>query len=317
VGLKSYPENHTYRNRYPLTSGHVRVTMGVQFNNVMGRRENVHPPLSQTVVRQRNDLLKDYTNPLPRRFLVGVFYFPEKESKGMFKKMGSVAVLMLSGLLLVYSASRSLSFISLTLPADRQILAWFGLAALDIGLVVWLIAFLYGSHGWQRPLAATMVVVDLIGAIGIFTADTWYEAGRNGLIRSMTSDQVQTMVIILCGIIACNIAGAVMHIIVDPEQLKNIAEEDAHDKIEDATLRKISENAEALAAELAPKIAADWTNRTRAKYSSKMAARSPGGIAVSGDSRSPLPYTPMISLNSETELAALDPNARKNGGQKK
>jgi hypothetical protein len=228
----------------------------------------------------------------------------------MFKKMGSLAVLMLSGLLLVYSASRSLNFISLTLPPDRQLLAWFGLAALDVGLVVWLVAFLYGSHGWQRPLAALMVVVDLIGAIGIFSADTWYEAGRNGLIQAMSSNQIQGMVIILCGIIACNIAGAVVHVIVDPEQLKAMAEEDAQDKIEDATLRKIQENAEALAAELAPKIAADWSVRTRARYSSKLASRTP---PASGPVTLPI----MASLNSETELAVLDPNARKNGGKTK
>jgi hypothetical protein len=227
----------------------------------------------------------------------------------MFKKMGSLAVVMLSGLLLVYSASRSLNFISLTLPPDRQILAWFGLAALDIGLVVWLVAFLHGSHGWQRPTAALMVVVDLIGAIGIFSADTWYEAGKAGLIRTMSADQVQGVVIILCGIIAVNIAGAVVHVISDPEQLKAMAEEDAQDRIEDATLKKILESAEQLAAELAPKIAADWSIRTRAKYSSKMTTRTP---PASG----PLPL-PMMNLNSETELAVLDPNARTNGGRKK
>lgn len=225
----------------------------------------------------------------------------------MFKKMGSVAVIMLSGLLLIYSASRSLNFISLTLPPERQLLAWFGLAALDIGLVVWLVAFLYGSHGWQRPLAAIMVVVDLIGAIGIFTADTWYEAGRAGLIDRMSTDQIQGMVIVLCGIIAINIAGAVAHVIADPEQLKAMAEEDAQDKIEEATLKKITENAEQLAAELAPKIAADWSIRTRAKYSAKMNTRT---------ATLPAPM-PMISLNSETELVSMDPKGRTNGGPKK
>jgi hypothetical protein len=224
----------------------------------------------------------------------------------MFKKMGSVAVIMLSGLLLVYSASRSLNFISMTLPPERQILAWFGLAALDIGLVVWLIAFLFGSHGWQRPLAALMVGVDLIGAIAMFSADTWYEAGRSGLINTMSPGEVQMVVIVLCGIIACNIAAAVVHVILDPEQLKAMAEEDAQDRIEEATLKKISEQAEALAAELAPKIAADWTTRTRAKYSSKMNTRTPA----------PVPLT-MMSLNAETELAVLDPKARTNGGKPK
>ncbi len=53
----------------------------------------------------------------------------------MFKKLGQISATVLAGLLLVYSATRSLDFISLTLPADKQILAWFGLAALDGGLI--------------------------------------------------------------------------------------------------------------------------------------------------------------------------------------
>lgn len=229
----------------------------------------------------------------------------------MFKKVGSLAVIMLSGLLLVYSASRSLNFIAMTLPSERQILAWFGLAALDIGLVVWLVAFLYGSHGWQRPLAALMIVVDLIGAIAMFSADTWYEAGRSGLIGTMSPDEIKGVVIVLCGIIAINIVGAVIHVVADPEQLKAMAEEDAQDRIEDATLKKISENAEALAAELAPKIAADWTTRTRAKYSAKMNTRT--------YTTPPPPVTvpPFLSFNADTELAVLDPKERSNGGKKK
>jgi hypothetical protein len=53
----------------------------------------------------------------------------------MFKGISSLAVLFLGAALLVYSASRSLDFISLTLPPDRKILAWFAIAALDGGLV--------------------------------------------------------------------------------------------------------------------------------------------------------------------------------------
>jgi hypothetical protein len=228
----------------------------------------------------------------------------------MLKRVGAVAVIMLSGLLLVYSASRSLNFISMTLPSERQVLAWFGLAALDLGLVVWLVAFLYGSHGWQRPLAALMVLVDLIGAISIFSADTWYEAGRSGLIKSMSPDQVSGVVIVLCGIIAANIIGAVVHVVLDPEQMRSMAEEDAMDRIESETLKKITEQAEQLAAELAPKIAADWSTRTRARYSSRMDTRKYQPVQVS-----PV-VPPFLSLNSEVELVNTDPKHRGGNGRK-
>jgi hypothetical protein len=51
----------------------------------------------------------------------------------MIKKIGVLLVTLLGGALLVYSASRSLDFIELTLPDDRKILAYFGLAALAGG----------------------------------------------------------------------------------------------------------------------------------------------------------------------------------------
>jgi hypothetical protein len=285
--------------------------MWVQLNNVSGRRANVHHSLSQTVGVQRDDLRSNYNKSFaPRRFIQpGAMLCPERTCN-MLKRIGAVAVVLLSGLLLIYSASRSLNFISMTLPPERQVLAWFGLAALDIGLVVWLVAFLYGSHGWQRPVAGLMVIVDLIGAIGIFTADTWFEAGRAGLIKSMSQDQVQGIVILLCGIIAVNIAGAVVHVIADPEQMRSMAEEDAMDKIESETLKKITEQAEALAAELAPKIAADWSVRTRARYSSRTNTRTYQSAQIS-----PV-VPPFLSLNSDTELVNTDPKHRGGNGRK-
>jgi hypothetical protein len=60
----------------------------------------------------------------------------------MFKKIGALLVTVLGGALLVYSATRSLDFIELTLPEDRKILAYFGLAALDGGIVAWLLSYL-------------------------------------------------------------------------------------------------------------------------------------------------------------------------------
>ena len=65
----------------------------------------------------------------------------------MLKKIGVLFITVLGGALLIYSATRSLDFISLTLPKDRQVLAYFGLAALDGGILAWLLSYLYGSRG--------------------------------------------------------------------------------------------------------------------------------------------------------------------------
>ena len=187
----------------------------------------------------------------------------------MFKKIGVLLVTILGGLLLVYSATRSLDFIELTLPADRKILAYFGLAALDGGLIAWLLSYLYGSRGgWQRAISILMVCVDAVGAIAMFTLDTLYNTGKAGLTKAMTPEELTNAVLALSGIIALNIIATVAHHLTDPDKMREQAEEEAFSKVEEAALKQISKNADALAAKLAPTMAADWMNQTEARYMS-------------------------------------------------
>ncbi len=185
----------------------------------------------------------------------------------MFKKIGLLLVTILGGALLVYSATRSLDFIELTLPEDRKILAYFGLAALDGGLIAWLLSYLYGSRGgWQRAISILMVCVDAVGAIAMFTLDTLYNTGKAGLTVAMSASEIKNAVLALSGIIALNIIATIAHHLTDPDKMREQAEEEAFSKVEEATLKQISKNADQLAAQLAPTMAADWMNQTRARY---------------------------------------------------
>jgi hypothetical protein len=185
----------------------------------------------------------------------------------MFKKVGGLLVVILGLVLLVYSATRSVDFISLTLPPDRQILAWFGLAALDGGLIAWLLAYLYGSRGgWQRGISLLMIIVDLLGCVLMFTADSVYNTGQSGLTAALSGDVIFSLVLGLSGIIALNIAAVVAHHLTDPDRLKSQAKEEALGRIEDKTLERINGNADQLAAQLAPLVAGDWMEEVRAQY---------------------------------------------------
>jgi hypothetical protein len=225
----------------------------------------------------------------------------------MTKKIGVLLVTLLGGALLVYSATRSLDFISLTLPADRQVLAYFGLAALDGGLLAWTLSYLYGARGaWQRAISILMVIVDVIGAIAMFTLDTLYNTGKNGMTKAMSPEEMTTAVLGLSGIIALNIIATIAHHITDPEKLREQAEEEAFAKVEDATLKQISKNADGLAAQLAPIMAADWQAQTQAKYMSYVGTgQRPTIDATSRD----MPVMPILALPQEKaqpfNLAAL------------
>jgi hypothetical protein len=224
----------------------------------------------------------------------------------MFKKIGALLVTILALALLVYSATRSLDFISLTLPPDRQILAYFGLAALDGGLIAWLLAYLYGSSGgWQRGISLLMVLVDFIGCTTFFTLDTLYNTGKAGMTAQLTAQELQTSVLALSAVIALNIGAAIAHHLTDPDQLKAQASEEAFSQIEDAALKQISQNAAGLAAELAPAIGNAWLANTRAKYQNQHQL-TPG-----------VPVTVLARKNGsvyQAEVEALPPLA--NSGEK-
>jgi hypothetical protein len=189
----------------------------------------------------------------------------------MSGRIGKLLATALGVILLIYSATRSLDFISLTLPADRQILAWFGLAALDAGLIAWLLSYLYGSNGtWQRSIALMMVIIDFLGAVMFFTLDTLYNTGKAGLTTAMTSGAIQTAVLALSGVIALNIGATIAHHLLDPDTLRRQAEEEARAQIEDQSLALIKQNSRQLAAQVAPQVANAWRDGIVAEYGHKL-----------------------------------------------
>ena len=223
----------------------------------------------------------------------------------MIKKIGGLMVIILGLLLLVYSATRSLDFIALTLPPGRQGLAYFGLAALDGGLIAWLLSYLYGSKGgWQRATSFLMILIDLLGAVAMFTLDTLYNTGKSGMTAAMTPDELQTAVLGLSAVIALNIAATVAHALTDPDRLREQAEENAFSQVEDATLKQISKNADLLAAELAPTLAADWIANTRARYTANLGSgrTAPAGLIVDAKSQDITPSQPMRKARTVASL---------------
>ncbi len=218
----------------------------------------------------------------------------------MFKKIGILLVTILGGALLVYSATRSLDFIELTLPEDRKILAYFGLAALDGGLVAWLLSYLYGSRGsWQRAISILMVCVDVTGAIAMFTLDTLYNTGKAGMTKAMTPEEMTSAVLALSAIIAVNIIATIAHHITEPDKLREQAEEEAFAKVEDATLKQIAKNADTLAAQLAPIMAADWQRQTEARYMSYVGTGKRPVIDVTAQDVTP--NMPILAQPTETK----------------
>lgn len=187
----------------------------------------------------------------------------------MKDKLGTILVNLLGFALLIYTGSRTVDFIGLTLPADQQALAFVGLAAFDLGLVGWAVFYLRGARGpWQRSIALIMVAVSLAGVIMAFAGDTLVRAGQRGTLAAADPSLTLTVVYGMAAVIAANITALIAVHITDPDARRQAAERDAQDTIEDETTTAIAGHAAGLAGELAPQRAQAWLADMRARYSS-------------------------------------------------
>lgn len=185
----------------------------------------------------------------------------------MKKAIATVLSVILSGALLVYAGSRAYDFIAATMPAGQQAVAFMALAATEGGIVIWLLYFLFGAAGqFQRGISMLMVIVDLIGSFALYTFDTLYRSGQAGQIAALSGDEVRGVILGLNALILLNVAASVACHLMDPDAQRRGAEQEARDTIETKALSAISRDAESLAAELAPGLAAQWVRDMRAKY---------------------------------------------------
>ena len=161
--------------------------------------------------------------------------------------------------LFVYAASRSLDFITATLPPSQKIVGYLGLLATGGGAIGWLVTFLFHAQGTgQKGLSIVFVVLDLLGEAMLFTFDTLYRSSQTGMIASLSQDQIQMVIVGLSALIFLNIAAITAFHLLDPATSRRMREESARDVLDNAVLETIENRAPQLANQIAPQIAAQW-----------------------------------------------------------
>ena len=74
--------------------------------------------------------------------------------------------------LLAFTGFRTYHFLTTTLPSDAFIVAIFGLAAIDLGVVLWESYYNHGAlSAEQETIAGGMIILDLIGMACAFAGD--------------------------------------------------------------------------------------------------------------------------------------------------
>jgi hypothetical protein len=189
--------------------------------------------------------------------------------KALFKFVALVAFLVIGGGLLMYAASRSLDFVQTTLPANNQAIGYFALLATSGGMIGWLLVFLYRADGIiQRGTALLMVLIDFIGEAALFTMDTLYRSGENGLVSQMTQSEIRMVILGMSALIALNIFATIVFELARMEVLKEIAEGAARDLVMFKALAQIEKDSEAVAEEMMEEIVSQWRGNFRSAFGS-------------------------------------------------
>ncbi len=187
--------------------------------------------------------------------------------KALFKFVATVAFLVIGGGLLVYAASRSLDFVQTTLPANDQALGYFALLATSGGMIGWLLVFLYRADGIiQRGTALLMVLLDFLGEAALFTMDTLYRSGENGLVGQMTQSEIRMVILGMSALIAINIFSTIVFELGRIDVLKEIAEGAARDLVMFKALARIEKDSETVADEMMEDIVNQWRRNFRSAF---------------------------------------------------
>jgi len=197
----------------------------------------------------------------------------------MKKAIALILTLFVAGALMIYSASRTVNLLQMTLPEGQKDMAYLALLAFDGALIAWTLVFMFGAEGgFQRAIAGIMIVVSLTGVIVGFGADQLLNATTGGLFDKtlLGNNFGMTATLITVGIIAANIAATVFFHIMSPENRLRMQEEGFNEQIQSAAEHKSNEQIPHLAAQLAVQMTNSRMARLNAMYQSRIAAEYSG-----------------------------------------
>ncbi len=196
----------------------------------------------------------------------------------LLKYIAAVLFFALAVMLIGYSASRGLDFIQSTLPESQKATGYLALAGTEVGMIVWLLVFMYAARSiGQYVVAGIMTLVDLAGAIALFSFDTLLRAGENNLIASLTADEVRTVIIALNLLIAANVIATVGYHLADSETQKRISETVMQGLLEMKVMRAIEKQGQAIVDAQAPQIAEQYLDEFKGRFANANAL----GLSVS------------------------------------
>ena len=179
--------------------------------------------------------------------------------KDLAKPIAKTVFYLLAAVLLVWTASLTLSFIGRALP-EITLAKYFALAVFDVGAVAWLLVFIFSAEGLaQRSIAVLATVLDLVG-IGLMVIAETLLGGQNYV---SIPDNLGAMAIWSIAIWTfLNVVAVFAFHVLDVEVQKSISIKSAHDKIQAKSLQELDKRADEIADQVAKELGDRMINET-------------------------------------------------------
>jgi hypothetical protein len=185
----------------------------------------------------------------------------------LLKYIAAVLFFALAAMLIGYSASRGLDFIQSTLPESQRATGYLGLAGTEAGFIVWMLVFMFAAKSiGQYVTAGIMTLIDLAGAIALFTFDALLRSGESGMIAALTPEEIKTVILALNGLIGANIIATVAYHLADGETQKRISEAVMIGLLELKVMASIEKQGQAIVDAKAPELAAQYLGEFKGRF---------------------------------------------------
>ena len=175
----------------------------------------------------------------------------------MMKWASKIIFYFVAACLVAWTASLTFAFVSQALPG-QPFTRWFALIVFDLGMVSWLLIFMYGAAGIaQRGIAFLLSVFDLIG-VGLMCYAEIFLGGQTFATIPVSIGTVALYAVVIWTVV--NLAGVWGYHYAEPENLKRMKIQSAQDKLTSKALDLFEEKIDKLAPKVADEVATRMTD---------------------------------------------------------
>ena len=170
----------------------------------------------------------------------------------MMKLISKILFYMVAAVLVLWTASLTYAFISTALP-NQPVTRYFALVVFDVGMVSWLMIFMFGAEGIaQRGIAFLLSLFDLVG-VGMMVYAEIFLGGQTLVASTGNIGLYALYAVVIWTII--NLVGVWAYHYTEPENLKRMKIRGTQDKLLAKSLEKLERKIDAISDDVSDQLA--------------------------------------------------------------